>query len=66
MPVTKKSAPKVARAVIEGEEIFFIGRTFVNSALCFEEMGDFGRPWTVILITLQAAYDVILSEAKNL
>src|SRR6059036_3209042 len=27
MPVTKKSAPIVARAVIEGEEIFFIGRT---------------------------------------
>src|SRR5437867_7782167 len=26
MPVTKKSAPIVARAVIEGEEIFFIGR----------------------------------------
>src|SRR5436309_13696387 len=26
MPVTKKSAPTVARAVIEEEEIFFIGR----------------------------------------
>jgi len=26
-PVTKKSAPIVARAVIEVEEIFFIGRT---------------------------------------
>ena len=29
IPVTKKSAPIVARAVIEGDEIFFIGRTFV-------------------------------------
>src|SRR5213592_4344494 len=27
IPVTKKSAPIVARAVIEVEEIFFIGRT---------------------------------------
>src|SRR5437868_15434343 len=27
IPVTKKSAPIVARAVIEGEEIFFIGRS---------------------------------------
>src|SRR5437764_9555248 len=27
MPVTKKSAPIVARAVIEVEEIFFIGRS---------------------------------------
>src|SRR6266542_3215720 len=27
MPVTKKSALIVARAVIEGKEIFFIGRT---------------------------------------
>src|SRR6266436_361357 len=43
MPVTKKSAPIVARAVIEGEEIFFIGRTFVNSALRFEKMSDYGR-----------------------
>src|SRR5437870_7721684 len=43
MPVTKKSAPIVARAVIEGEEIFFIGRTFVNSALRFEKIGARGR-----------------------
>src|SRR5437588_9159401 len=43
MPVTKKSAPIVARAVIEGEEIFFIGRTFVNSALRFGKMSDRGR-----------------------
>src|SRR5215471_4390208 len=28
IPVTKKSAPIVARAVSEGDEIFFIGRTF--------------------------------------
>src|SRR5438874_6826030 len=43
MPVTKKSAPIVARAVIEGEEIFFIGRTFVNSTLRFGKMSDRGR-----------------------
>src|SRR5204863_277333 len=43
MPVTKKSAPIVARAVIEGEEIFFIGRTFVNSALRFGKMDARGR-----------------------
>src|SRR5947208_2838342 len=43
MPVTKKSAPIVARAVIEGKEIFFIGRTFVNSALRFGKMSDRGR-----------------------
>src|SRR6266705_5897660 len=43
MPVTKKSAPIVARAVIEEEEIFFIGRTFVNSALRFGKMSDCGR-----------------------
>src|SRR6266576_202232 len=43
IPVTKKSAPIVARAVIEGEEIFFIGRTFVNSALRFGKMSDCGR-----------------------
>ena len=27
IPVTKKSAPRVARAVIEGEATFFIGRS---------------------------------------
>src|SRR5437764_14495500 len=43
IPVTKKSAPIVARAVIEGEEIFFIGRTFVNSSLRFEKVGERGR-----------------------
>src|SRR6266516_3495133 len=43
IPVTKKSAPIVARAVIEGEEIFFIGRTFVNSTLRFGKMSDRGR-----------------------
>src|SRR5437867_7022890 len=43
IPVTKKSAPIVARAVIEGEEIFFIGRTFVNSALRFVKLSDGGR-----------------------
>src|SRR5436309_2933171 len=43
IPVTKKSAPIVARAVLEGEEIFFIGRTFVNSALRFGKMSDCGR-----------------------
>src|SRR5437773_9021408 len=43
IPVTKKSAPIVARAVIEGEEIFFIGRTVVNSALRFGKMSDVGR-----------------------
>src|SRR5207302_9967490 len=43
IPVTKKSAPIVARAVIEGEEIFFIGRTFVNSALRFGEIDVRGR-----------------------
>src|SRR5205807_7657691 len=30
IPVTKKSAPIVARAVIEGEEIFFIGNASIN------------------------------------
>src|SRR5438093_13644155 len=43
IPVTKKSAPIVARAVIEGEEIFFIGRTFVNSTLRFGKMSDRAR-----------------------
>src|SRR5437773_7163819 len=43
MPVTKKSVPIVARAVIEGKEIFFIGRTFVNPALRFGKMSDRGR-----------------------
>src|SRR5213596_4360195 len=43
IPVTKKSAPIVGRAVIEEEEIFFIGRTFVNSALSFGNMSDYGR-----------------------
>src|SRR6266496_2491658 len=43
IPVTKKSAPIVARAVIKREEIFFIGRTFVNSALRFGKMSDVGR-----------------------
>src|SRR5213080_4384505 len=43
MPVTKKSAPIVARAVIEGEEIFFIGRSFVKSALRFGKISDRGR-----------------------
>src|SRR5213080_5384166 len=43
IPVTKKSAPIVARAVIEGEEIFFIGRTFVKSALRFGKISDRGR-----------------------
>src|SRR5438132_8508656 len=43
IPVTKKSAPIVARAVIEGEEIFFIGRTLLNSALRFEKVGERGR-----------------------
>src|SRR5438034_8878483 len=43
MPVTKKSAPIVARAVIEDVEIFFIGRTFVNSALRFGKLGARGR-----------------------
>src|SRR5205085_3755484 len=43
MPVTKKSAPIVARAVIEDVEIFFIGRTFVNSALRFGKMDARGR-----------------------
>src|SRR5436305_11349171 len=33
IPVTKKSAPIVARAVIEGEEIFFIGRTLIKVCL---------------------------------
>src|SRR5438128_3811961 len=43
MPVTKKSAPIAARAVSEGEEIFFIGRTFVNCTLRFGKMSDRGR-----------------------
>src|SRR6266567_1825674 len=30
IPVTKKSAPIVARAVIEGKEIFFIGNASIN------------------------------------
>src|SRR5206468_11549283 len=30
MPVTKKSAPIVARAVIEADEIFFIGKASIN------------------------------------
>src|SRR5213595_2561189 len=37
MPVTKKSAPIVARAVIEGEEIFFIGRTLIKVCLKIRE-----------------------------
>src|SRR6266513_640602 len=43
IPVTKKSAPIVARAVIEDVEIFFIGRTFVNSALRFGKTAKCGR-----------------------
>src|SRR5882762_11517711 len=39
IPATKKSAPIVARAVIEGEEIFFIGRTLIKSALRFGKIG---------------------------
>src|SRR5213592_747727 len=42
MPVTKKSAPIVARAFIEDVEIFFIGRTFVNSALRFGKTAHCG------------------------
>src|SRR5207249_1281591 len=34
-PITKKSAPIVARPVTEGVEILFIGRTLLNSALRF-------------------------------
>src|SRR5438477_13123508 len=37
IPVTKKSAPIVARAVIEGEEIFFIGRTLIKVCLKIRE-----------------------------
>src|SRR5438067_8937486 len=67
IPVTKKSAPIVARAVIEGEEIFFIGRTYVNSALRFGKMSERGRlSENVFFKALQAPHNVILSEAKNL
>src|SRR5439155_22803789 len=37
IPVTKKSAPIVARAVIEGEEIFFIGRRLIKVCLKIRE-----------------------------
>src|SRR5438132_11277025 len=37
IPVTKKSAPIVARAVIGREEIFFIGRTMTKVCLTISE-----------------------------
>src|SRR2546425_7788927 len=56
IPVTKKSAPTVARAVIEGEEIFFIGRTLLNSALRFVKLSDGGRLFVLVFFptSLQA------------
>src|SRR6266478_4556018 len=48
IPVTKKSAPIVVRAVIEGEEIFFIGRILLNSALRFGKLSDGGRLFVLV------------------
>src|SRR5437764_12842069 len=62
MPVTKKSAPIVARAVIEGEEIFFIGRTFVNSALRFGKMAKCGRLTSAACATKVVDYSLFMRK----
>src|SRR6266403_1971890 len=48
IPVTKKSAPIVARAVIEGVEILFIGKILLNSALRFGKLSDGGRLFVLV------------------
>src|SRR6266516_718231 len=62
MPVTKKSAPIVARAVIEEEEIFFIGRTFVNSALRFGKTAKCGRLMSAARATKAADYSLFMRK----
>jgi hypothetical protein len=51
-PITKKSAPIVARPVTEGvEEIFFIGRTLLKSALRFGKLSEGGRLFVLVFFS---------------
>ena len=47
-PITKKSAPIVARPVTDGVEILFIGRRLLNSALRFVKLSDGGRLFVLV------------------